>query len=129
MLQSFKASWGWYEKFRKRWGLKSVLLHGEGADVDKENPELLVALEKLYQLIGEYDPNWVFNMDETGLFFRLLPRYSVLLPDEDVSTSRGKKKSKERVSLAVCCNASGTERLPVTMISKSKFPACISGRK
>jgi len=50
--ESFKASRGWHGKSRKCWGLKSVILHDEGADVDKENSELLTALKKLYQLIG-----------------------------------------------------------------------------
>ena len=67
-------------------------------------------------------------MDETGLFFRLLPRYSLLMPDEDISTTRGKKKSKDRVSLVVCTNATGTHKIPCTMIGKAKKPACMKGR-
>jgi hypothetical protein len=49
-------------------------------------------------------------MDESGLFFRLLPRYSLLMLDEDISTIRRKKKSKDRVSLIVCANAVGTHK-------------------
>ena len=30
----FKASWGWYSNFRKRYSLGSILLHGKGAEVD-----------------------------------------------------------------------------------------------
>ena len=44
-------------------------------------------------------------MDETGIFFRLLPKYTLLMPFEDVSTTREKKKTKERMSLVVCANA------------------------
>jgi hypothetical protein len=52
-----------------------MLLHGEGAKVNKNDLELLVALEKLYEIITQYDPKNIYNIDETGLFFRLLSRY------------------------------------------------------
>jgi len=41
----FKASWQWLSCFRTRRGLQKMLLHGEGAKVDKNDPELLSALE------------------------------------------------------------------------------------
>jgi hypothetical protein len=128
-IEGFKASWQWLHKFRQRKGIKSVMLHGEGAEVDKENPELLHALSKLYEKISKYEPENVYNMDETGLFFRLLPRYSMLLPNENVDTTRGKKKSKDRISLVVCANATGTHKIPCTVIGKPKRPACIRNRE
>ena len=33
----------------------------------------------------------------------------------------------DRVTLVVCCNANGTEKVPTTMIGKAKEPACIVG--
>jgi hypothetical protein len=81
-----------------------MLLHGEGAEVNKSDPRLLAALDDLYAIIAQYDLENVYNMDETGLFFRLLLRYSLLMLDEDISTTRGKKKSKDRVSLIMCAN-------------------------
>ena len=68
-------------------------------------------------------------MDETGLFFRLLPRCTLLMPHEDVSSTRGKKKAKERVSLVVCANATGTHKITCTMIGKYKEPASIKNRE
>ena len=55
----------------------------------------------LYVIVNEYDPSNVYNMDETGLFFRLAPRYTLLLPSEDPTTIRGKKKLLDRVTLVV----------------------------
>ncbi len=121
----FKASWQWLSRFRTRQGLQKMLLHGEGVEVDKNDLELLLALEELYSIIAQYDPENVYNMDETGLFFRLLPRYSILMPNDDISSTRAKKKAKDRVSLIVCANASGTHKIPCVMIGKSKEPACI----
>jgi len=64
-----------------------MLLHGEGAEVNKFDPRLLAVLDDLYAIIAQYDPENIYNMDETGLFFRLLPRYNLLMPDEDISTT------------------------------------------
>ncbi len=75
-----------------------------------------------------YDPENVYNMDETRLFFRLLPRYSILMPNEDISSTRRKKKAKDHVSLIVCANASKTHKIPCVMIGKPKEPTCIKDR-
>jgi hypothetical protein len=121
----FKASWQLFSCFKTCQGLQKMLLHGEGAEVDKNDPELLSVLEELYSIITQYDPENVCNMDETGLFFHLLPRYSILMPNEDISSTRGKKKAKDHVSLIVCANAFGTHKIPCVMIGKPKEPACI----
>jgi hypothetical protein len=90
----FKASWQWLSRFKMRRGLQKMLLHGEGTEVNKSDPGLLATLNDLYAIIAQYDLENVYNMDETGLFFRLLPRYNLLMPDEDISTIRGKKNPK-----------------------------------
>jgi hypothetical protein len=46
-----------------------------GAEVNKNDLELLATLEELYEIIAQYDLKNIYNMDETGLFFRLFPRY------------------------------------------------------
>jgi hypothetical protein len=125
---NFKASWQWLSRFRMRRGSQKMLLHGEGAEVNKSDPRLF-ALDDLYAIIAQYDPKNVYNMDEIGLFFRLLPRYSLLMPDENIATIRGKKKSKDWVSLIVCANAVGTHKIPCTLIGKPKALACIKDRQ
>jgi hypothetical protein len=64
-------------------------------------------------------------MDETGLFFLLFPKYNLHMPNEDISTTKGKKKAKDRVFLIVCTNTSGTHKIPCALIRKSKELACI----
>ncbi|XP_065653037.1 jerky protein homolog-like [Hydra vulgaris] len=85
-------------------------LFGEGAEVDKDDPVLLQQLEDLYSVIKMYKPENVYNMDETGLFFRLLPKYSLLIPTESLVTTRGSHK------------------IPCSMIGKAARLACIVGR-
>ncbi len=65
----FKAFWQWLSRFRVRRQLQKMLLHGEGAEVNKSDPQLLAALNDLYTIIAQYDPENIYNMDETSLFF------------------------------------------------------------
>ncbi|XP_014768799.1 uncharacterized protein LOC106868168 [Octopus bimaculoides] len=103
----FKASWQWLNRVRH--GLQNVLLHGKGAEMNKEDPELLAALNDLYAVMEQYDAEDVYSMFIniyimfiTAIVFRLLPRYTLLMPYEEVNTTRGKKKAKERISHCLC---------------------------
>ncbi|RHZ18691.1 hypothetical protein DYB37_009540 [Aphanomyces astaci] len=82
----FVASPGWMLKFRQRYNVKSITLYGEPADVDQTDPELLVKLDALADVVVGYNNSYVFNMDETELFFRVLPRYSLLALGEDMAS-------------------------------------------
>jgi DDE superfamily endonuclease len=59
-------------------------------------------------------------MDKTANYFCLLPRYTILMPSEDINTTCGKNKSKDHVSLVVCDNATGTHKIPCTLIGNQK---------
>jgi len=48
------------------------------------------------------------------------------MPNEDLFIVREKKKVKDRVTLVICCNATGIEYVPTAMIGKAKEPTCIS---
>ena len=89
----FKASWQWFSRFRECRGIQQLILHSEVAQVDRENPDLVSALDKLYALISKYDLENIYNMDKTGLFFWLLSKFTLLMPFEDVSSTPGKKKA------------------------------------
>ncbi len=65
----------------------------------------------------QYGWNW--------FFFQLFSRYSLLMPNEDISTTRSKKKAKDRVSLIICANASRMHKIPSALIGKPKEPTCI----
>jgi len=53
--------------------LQEIFLHGEGGKVEKKDPVLLAQIDALYDIIKEYDPEQVYNIDETGLFYQQLP--------------------------------------------------------
>lgn len=126
---SFRASNGWYEGFVKQFNLRSINLHGEGAEVDKNDPILLEELEMFYSIVRSYPPERVYNMDETGLFYKVTPRFTVITDEEDPSTVRGIKSSKDGVTIGLCSNATGDHKISPFMIGTAKEPACIRGNK
>ncbi len=106
----FSQSWG--IKLAQKNGWRSKKLHGEAGsvDVEKATPEI----DKICTLIAEYDLDHVYNMDETGLFFKCLPNRSYL-KKEDFKDARGSKlmKAKDRVTIYVCTNADSTDKVPL----------------
>jgi hypothetical protein len=57
----------------------------------------------------------IFNLDETALFYKLEPNKTLSIKGEQAI---GKKQSKERLTVALCFNASGTEKLKPFVIIK-----------
>lgn len=108
-IKNFKASDGWFGKWRRRLGVgKSVRLHGEAGDVN------LVAAENemndTRENLASYSNNNVFNMDETGLFYKCLPKKSYPCDGGDErQRCRGTKamSAKDRLTLVLCVNATG----------------------
>lgn len=80
--------------------------------------------ESLPALISSYSPDDVFNCDELGLFFKLTPSRSYAIKGKSFRTG---KHSKERVTLLLCANMSGSEKLPPLLIGKSANPRCFKG--
>lgn len=126
-MEKCKFSQNWGIKQAKENGWKSRTLHGEAAsvDVDKATPEI----DRICTLIAEYDLDHVYNMDETGLFYKCLPNRSYV-KKEDYKHARGYKlmKAKNRTTVYVCTNASGTDKVPLSIIGTAKTPRCFVGR-
>ena len=70
----------------------------------------------LQSLLLEYSLQDIFNADETVLFFRLLPDKTLEFKGVDC---HGGKKSKERLTVMVCANMAGSEKMPLLVIGKS----------
>ena len=128
-IHDFSASHGWLRNFRNRHSLSSMSLFGEGDEVDKNNPVLLADIGRLKAEIDKFDAENVYNMNETGLFYRVIPRMTLVSGKVDRASLRGKKTPKDRVTLTVCCNATGSHKIPLQMIAKPKKPACIVGKE
>ena len=109
--------------------LKRFLLHGEAGSVDeKVPPSGMAAVRKECE---KYDLNCIYNVDETGLFYRMLPRRTHLAPGENRKTVRGVKgmKAEERSTAYICVNASGTVEMPLAFIGTAANPRCFGENK
>ena len=67
-------------------GILFVCNNGGGEAVDRNDLELLASLERLYSIFNKYDLSCDYNMGEISLFFQLVLRYIVILPNEDPTT-------------------------------------------
>lgn len=111
---TFKASSQWLWRFRNR--------HGEKLSVDPAAPEpFRKTLEEYIENEG-LTLDQVYNCDETGLYFRLLPRKTLAAATE--KSAPGMTSSKDRVTLMACLNATGTHKLPFLLIGKTLTMQC-----
>ena len=69
-----------------------------------------------------YSLHQVFNIDETGLYYKLLPPKTLAAHFE--KSADGRKTQKQRVTISACSNATGTIKLPLLFIGKAKNPRC-----
>ena len=62
----------------------------------------------------DYDMEYIFNVDETGIFFRPLPKRTNLSTAQNRTTDRGTKamKAKDRESAYMCTNATRDRQGP-----------------
>nr|XP_002735168.1 PREDICTED: tigger transposable element-derived protein 6-like [Saccoglossus kowalevskii] len=121
----FKASNGWLERFKSRHGITFKSVCGEAASVSDDMVDDWVMLT-LPGLIDGYAPRDIFNADETGLFFRLMPNKTLSFKNDVCS---GGKTSKERLTVMLCANMDGSEKLKPLVIGKSKNPRCFKNVK
>lgn len=102
-----------------------MLLYAKDIKVNKYSPYLLDALDNLYDVVREYKPKNIYNMDKIGLFFRLIPKYFVLLSTKDKSITCDEKKFKEGLTLIVSTFTFGYHKLLCLMIGKATTLACL----
>ena len=69
---SFNASRGWFHWFKAITNLPNVKVSGEAASADMVAARFRESPETLGEIIdeGECLPEWVFNVDETGLYWK-----------------------------------------------------------
>ena len=88
--------------------------HGESDSVDLELVEK--GREDLQKITSSYRRQDIYNMDETALFYKLQPCHTLA-----TSSINGQKVSKERITVALCMNADGSDKLKPIIINKLKF--------
>jgi hypothetical protein len=114
----FNASNGWLHNFKKRYNIREYKRQGEAdsAPLDKL-PEFRCNLQSIIQ---PYQLDDVFNCDETSLYYRMEPSRTLAM-----GPVSGTKKAKDRVTVLLTANATGSEKLKPLLIHKYKNPHSI----
>jgi hypothetical protein len=76
-------------------------------------------IEEIRQVIKEYGHDLTYNMDELGYYWKIKPDCSLLTFE-----AKGAKKAKARITANFCCNALGTNKLPLWFIGTVKRLNC-----
>ncbi|XP_060845640.1 jerky protein homolog-like [Rhopalosiphum padi] len=115
----FTASEGWIDRWKTRHGVRFVSITGEKLSADAEAAKKFAM--KFREIVEQYEllPCQVYNIDETGLNYKMLPNKTLASSNDTVA---GTKLIQDRLIIAPCSNADGTHKLPLFVIGKSKKP-------
>ena len=123
--EEFKGSHGWLHNWKKRHNVSIATVSGEAGAVDDTTVQEW--LTKVWPVLRSgYAPEDIFNCDETGLFYKVLPNKTL---NKKGTPCTGGKLSKERVTVLRACNSTGTEKLKPLVIGKHENPRCFKGIK
>lgn len=121
-VKEFVASDGWLWKFSRRHAIRQLTLQGEKLSADKPAANDFISSFQNFIEENNYTLNQIFNCDETGLYYRLLPQKTLASSLE--KSADGRKRQKERVTINACSNVLGTIKLSLLLIGKYKNPRC-----
>lgn len=122
---AFNASNGWLANFKKRHGIRYLKICGE--ILSSDTTQITPFIHKLRGTLDEMGITdaQLYNADESGLFFRLLPDRTFVAATE--KTAPGRKIAKERITFLLCASADGSHKLNPLVIGKSANPRCFKG--
>lgn len=122
---NFACSKSWIERFKKRHSIAAGKIVGESASVNMNtvNEWLTDVWPNIQQ---GYQAENIFNADETGLFYKLTPDKTLRFTGESCS---GGKLSKDRITVLVAANMSGTEKRKLLIIGKSARPRSFKNKQ
>ena len=105
------------EDFKKRQCARCLRVNGERASLPENYEELMRPV--IQDLANKkYPLNRFYNWDETGLFYKALPNYTLAKPGDD---GAGMKNDKSRISILAMVNGDGFYK-EIILIGKSKTP-------
>lgn len=113
----FSASEGWLSRWKKRHGVYHLNVAGNEKTAMTNDSVTASSFIQRIQMIIEREgllPEQLYNLDETRLNIKMLPRNSVIENQASV------RKTNERITITISSNASGTHRLPLFVIGKSE---------
>ncbi|KAJ8961581.1 hypothetical protein NQ318_014833 [Aromia moschata] len=120
---NFSVSNGWFARFKKRHGIRCLNIKGEKLSANEDDASTFREGLKAFLENHGFKLDNIYNGDETSLFWKHFPTKTFVCRNE--TEAPGRKASKDRVTIQVCSNASGTHKIPLTVIGKSEHPRCL----
>jgi transposase-like protein len=134
-MEKFKSSETWARKWARDHEVISSKPERNPFDAAQNR------MAELQQLVASFPPDNVYTMTSTGLFYRILPQRTFVTTlsghnaamagdtnhqSPTITRARACKglKSKDRLTLYLCANESGRDKLPIAVIGKYANPAC-----
>lgn len=118
-ITDFECSNGWLWRFQQRFRISSQKVCGEANKVDEETANEWIS--EFEENSKNYHPRDKYNLDETGLFFNLLPDRTLSVKGEKC---HGGTRSKQRLTVVLACNSDGSHKLRPWVIGKFGKPHC-----
>uniref|UniRef100_A0A4W3IPE2 HTH CENPB-type domain-containing protein n=1 Tax=Callorhinchus milii TaxID=7868 RepID=A0A4W3IPE2_CALMI len=115
----FKATNGWLERWKKKHSIQFKKKAGEYAGIDLQIVQEWKD-EKLHDILQRYEAKDIYNADETGLFWQMLPEKSLGFAWRD--SHHRSKQPKTQIMLLVGANMDGSDKLPLYTIGKNMWP-------
>ncbi|QBM85967.1 Tc5 transposase DNA-binding domain-containing protein [Metschnikowia aff. pulcherrima] len=106
---------GWLSRFKKRHKISLRRKYGEVASVPETAHE---EMKRIRLIAKEYPLDSIYSMDECGLYWRRGPAMGL----STVQLPGPTAEEKSRISITLCTNADGSDKLPPHFIGKSENP-------
>ncbi|KAI5116181.1 hypothetical protein M0805_002680 [Coniferiporia weirii] len=120
--QRLSLSNGWVDSFKQRYMLGQIKFFGEAASVSLEG--VATAQVRMQELLSGYDRHDIYNMDETGLYYRMPPDRA--LAHKQLSGAKG---DKTRITLAFTANTDGSDIRKPLFIGHARKPRCFNKKE
>jgi len=115
LLTEPKWSQGWLKGFKRRHKIKQYKQSGESASADIAGSE--AEISRIQEVVHTYKSGDTYNCDETALFW-------LQTPDNTLASGpqSGGKNKKNRITVHVTSNVTGTHKLDLWILSHFKNP-------
>ena len=124
---AFIASDGWVQRFRGRHGIHNVKTYGEKGSNNEAEAQRYVAAFRTELIERGLAPSRVieilFNIDETGLSYKSVPKRTYKFTGQEFMT---RKPIKDRITMLVGASMDGYKLKPV-VVGKSLDPRALAG--
>ncbi|KAJ8865836.1 hypothetical protein PR048_033358 [Dryococelus australis] len=75
-------------------------------------------------VLSRYQPRDVYNASKLGMFYNLMPGHTLAVKGD---VCKGMKRSKEHLTILMCCNMYGSDKMKPLVIGKLKNPGALGG--